>query len=62
MRGRPISARRSACRFISIIDVTVEAVADLRPEAVGVLAVDACLSANLYQDALKKAGVKRACF
>lgn len=44
--------------FISIIDVTIEAVADLRPEAVGVLAVDACLTAGLYQDGLKKAGLR----
>lgn len=44
--------------FISMIETTTKAVADLRPEAVGVLAVDACLSANLYQDALKAAGVK----
>ena len=41
-----------------MIDTTVAVVADLRPEAAGVLAVDACLSANLYQGALKAAGVK----
>jgi len=44
--------------FLSIITETVDAVAELRPEAVGVLAVDACLSANLYQDALKRAGLR----
>lgn len=44
--------------FLSIIDVTTEAVADLRPEAVGVLAVDACLAMKLYQDALAKAGIR----
>lgn len=44
--------------FLSIIDETTAAVADLRPEAVGVLAVDACLKGGLYQEALKKAGVK----
>ncbi len=44
--------------FVSIIDVTIEAVADLRPEAVGVLAVDACLTAGLYQSGLKKAGLR----
>lgn len=44
--------------FLSIIDETAAAVADLRPEAVGVLAVDACLKGGLYQEALKKAGVK----
>lgn len=44
--------------FLSIIRETVDAVAELRPEAVGVLAVDACLSAGLYQNALKGAGLK----
>lgn len=44
--------------FLSIINVTVEAVADLAPEAVGVLAVDACLAADLYQGALAKAGIR----
>jgi len=44
--------------FVSMIDTTVAAVADLRPEAAGVLAVDACLSAGLYQSALKTAGVR----
>lgn len=44
--------------FISMIDETVAATADLRPEAVGVLAVDGCLAANLYQDGLKKAGIR----
>lgn len=44
--------------FLSIIDETAAVVADLQPEAVGVLAVDACLKGGLYQDALKKAGVK----
>jgi aspartate racemase len=44
--------------FLSIIKETVDVVAELRPEAVGVLAVDACLSASLYQDALKGAGLK----
>lgn len=43
--------------FISIIEETARVVADLRPERAGVLAVDACLAANLYQDALKKSGV-----
>ena len=43
--------------FISIIDVTADVVGDLRPERAGVLAVDACLSSNLYQDALTKRGV-----
>ncbi len=44
--------------FISIIDVTTEAAADFRPEAVGVLAVDACLEMKLYQNALAKAGIR----
>jgi aspartate racemase len=44
--------------FLSIIAETTAVVADLRPEAVGVLAVDACLKGGLYQEALKKAGVK----
>jgi aspartate racemase len=44
--------------FLSIIRETVATVAELRPEAVGVLAVDACLSARLYQNALKDAGLK----
>lgn len=44
--------------FLSIIRETTDAVAELRPEAVGVMAVDACLSASLYQDALKAAGLK----
>jgi aspartate racemase len=44
--------------FINMIEATVKVVADLRPEKAGVLAGDACLAANLYQDALKKAGVQ----
>ena len=44
--------------FISIIEETTKVVADLSPEAAGVLAVDACLSSNLYQEALTKRGVK----
>ena len=44
--------------FISIIEETTKAVAELDPERAGVLAVDACLSSNLYQDALAKRGVK----
>jgi len=44
--------------FLSIVAETTAVVADLRPEAVGVLAVDACLKGGLYQDALRKAGIK----
>lgn len=44
--------------FLSIIDETAAVVADLRPEAVGVLAVDACLKGGLYQAALTKAEIK----
>ncbi|MET0532259.1 MAG: amino acid racemase [Microvirga sp.] len=43
--------------FISIIEETSDVVAELKPERAGVLAVDACLSSNLYQDALTKRGV-----
>lgn len=43
--------------FLSMIDETVAAVADLRPERVGLLAADPCLRANLYQDACRKAGL-----
>ncbi len=44
--------------LISIIDVTVEAIADACPGAhrVGILATDGCLRAGVYQDALQKAG------
>jgi aspartate racemase len=43
--------------FLSMIDETVAAVAELRPERVGLLAADPCLRANLYQDACRKAGL-----
>ena len=43
--------------FLSMVKETAGVVADLRPAAAGVMAVDACLSAGLYQDALKAAGV-----
>lgn len=42
--------------FVSIIDVTVEALADQSVKAVGVMAAEGCLRANLYQDALAAAG------
>ena len=42
--------------FISIVDVTVEALADQSVKAVGVMAADGCIRANLYQDALAAAG------
>lgn len=42
--------------FISIIDVTVEALADQPVKGVGVMAADGCMRANLYQDALAAAG------
>jgi aspartate racemase len=41
--------------FISIIDVTLEALGE-RPLAVGVMAAEGCLHARLYQDALRAAG------
>jgi aspartate racemase len=44
--------------FLSMIDETVSAVAELKPGRAGLLAADACLAANLYQDGLKKAGVE----
>lgn len=44
--------------FISIIEETTKVVADLNPDGAGVLAVDACLSSNLYQEALTKRGVR----
>jgi aspartate racemase len=40
-----------------MIDETVAAVAELRPERVGLLAADPCLRANLYQEAFRKAGL-----
>lgn len=43
--------------FLSMVRETTGVVADLRPAAAGVMAVDACLGAGLYQDALKAAGV-----
>jgi aspartate racemase len=43
--------------FLSMIDETVAAVAELRPERVGLLAADPCLRANLYQEAFRKAGL-----
>jgi aspartate racemase len=43
--------------FVSMIDETVTAVAELRPERVGLLAADPCLRANLYQEASRKAGL-----
>jgi aspartate racemase len=44
--------------FLSMIDETVKAVVEYRPERAGVLAADPCLAANLYQDGLKKAGIE----
>lgn len=44
--------------FLSMVKETVDVVADLRPESVGVLAVDACLASGLYQNALTAAGIK----
>jgi len=43
--------------FLSMIDETVKAVHELRPERVGLLAADPCLRASLYQDAFAKAGL-----
>lgn len=44
--------------FLSMVKETVDVAADLRPESVGVLAVDACLASGLYQNALMAAGIK----
>jgi len=43
--------------FLSMIDETVKAVLELRPERIGLLAADPCLRARLYQDAFAKAGL-----
>lgn len=42
--------------FISIIEVTVEALAGSGADRVGVMAAEGCLQAGLYQDALAAAG------
>jgi aspartate racemase len=43
--------------FISMIEETVKAVAELGAKRAGVLAADPCLAADLYQSGLRKAGV-----
>ena len=42
--------------FISIVDVTVEALAEHEAHRVGVMAAEGALAANLYQEALQNAG------
>lgn len=51
---------RSAIKapFLSMIEETADAVAELSPAHAGILAVDACLSAGLYQNALSRRGVR----
>ncbi|HVY88038.1 MAG TPA: amino acid racemase [Hyphomonadaceae bacterium] len=44
--------------FISMIAETAAAAQKLGHKRAGLLAADACLAANLYQDALKKAGIE----
>ena len=46
--------------FLSIIDATIAAIADQCPEAkaVGVLATDGCLRANVYQEAMAEQGIE----
>jgi aspartate racemase len=44
-----------AIPFVSIVDVTVEALGE-QPRAVGVMAAEGCLRAGLYQQALQAAG------
>ena len=48
----------AAVPLISIIDVTVGEAVTKGASAVGVLATDGCVAAGVYQDALKRAGVK----
>lgn len=46
--------------LLSIIDVTIAAIAERRPGAkkVGVLATDGCLRANVYQEAMAEQGIE----
>jgi len=46
--------------FLSIIDATIAAIANQCPDAkaVGVLATDGCLRANVYQEALAEQGIE----
>lgn len=44
--------------FLNMVEETVKVVAELGAKRAGVLAVDPCLRANLYQDGLRKAGVE----
>jgi aspartate racemase len=46
--------------LISIIDVTIEAISEARPDvsSVGVLATDGCLRAGIYQQSLADAGLQ----
>lgn len=46
--------------LISIIDVTIEAISEARPDAsrVGILATDGCLRAGVYQKSLADAGLQ----
>lgn len=43
---------------ISMVEVTVQAAAALRPARVGVLAITACLSIGMYQDRLATRGIE----
>jgi aspartate racemase len=42
--------------FVSIIDVTIAALANQSMRSVGIMAADGCLRAGLYQNALSQAG------
>jgi aspartate racemase len=42
--------------FVSIVDVTVDALKNTGAKLVGVMAAEGCLNAELYQEALDKAG------
>jgi aspartate racemase len=47
-----------AVPFISMIEETIRAVADMGAKRAGVLAADPCLRADLYQSGLRRAGVE----
>jgi aspartate racemase len=44
--------------FIHLIDAVCEATAVYQPAAVGLLAADACLEANLYQEGFERRGIE----
>lgn len=54
----PAALRRIDVEFVSMIDVTVSAASHSGAEAVGLLAADGALAADLYQSALQAAGMR----